>query len=96
MIGSHATGVNATHKLVSVTEAYREAIAASQQEDPLLSARQQALRNQLNVAEERLGIVKKNVMDAEEAIYRILQEALVALQAHSEQKVVISLGELLL
>ena len=87
MIGSHATGVNATHKLISVTEAYREAVAASQQEDPLLTARHQALRNQLGVNEERLNILKRNVAEVEEMIYRILQEALVTLQQQSDKKV---------
>jgi hypothetical protein len=87
MVGNHSTGEPASHKLISVADAYRDAVAAAAQDDPLLVGRQQALRAQMTQVEERMTLVKQNASEAEETLYRILQEALYNLQALADRKV---------
>ena len=57
------------------------------QEDPLMTVRQTALRNQISVLDERLATVKQNAASVEEKIYRILQDALYTLQTLTDRKV---------
>lgn len=56
----------------------------------MLSVRQQVLRNMLGDIDERMQLIKRNTAEVEESLYRMLQEALLQLQAQADKKVLVS------
>ena len=53
----------------------------------MLSVRQQVLRTMLGEIDERMQMIKRNTSEVEESLYRMLQEALLQLQAQADKKV---------
>ncbi|KAG9391858.1 hypothetical protein J8273_6871 [Carpediemonas membranifera] len=93
MEGNHSAGESATHRLVSVHQAYEKAMNASGDQDPLLDARRDAIREHLKEIDERLRDVYKNSASVEEMIYRQLQQILYRLQEKTQSKLNTLLGE---
>eukprot|EP00753_Platysulcus_tardus_P020567 PLAT8228.1.p1 GENE.PLAT8228.1~~PLAT8228.1.p1 ORF type:complete len:1035 (+),score=520.69 PLAT8228.1:50-3154(+) len=93
MVGSHSSGEAATHKLISIADAYDAALTASMKEDPMLDARKSETRLLLRAIDEKLRDINKNAAAVEEAIYQMLQEALFQLQDETQRKMSILLGE---
>ena len=93
MVGSHSHGEVASHKLISIKDAYDTACAASQKEDPVLSARSAHIGERLRNVDLKLREVNKNSAAVEEQIYQMLQDALFELQDETQRKVSMLLGE---
>ena len=86
MVGSHASGELAQHKLIGIDEAYEAAISESTKSDPLLNSRIVEIRKQLSLIDEKLQSVNENAARVEEQIYQTLQEALFSLQDATQTK----------
>jgi hypothetical protein len=43
MIGNHSSGEAASHKLISISEAYKAAVTSAQKEDPLMDGKKQTV-----------------------------------------------------
>ncbi|KAL0235091.1 hypothetical protein GEMRC1_001673 [Eukaryota sp. GEM-RC1] len=96
MIGSHASGEAAAHKLVPITDAYKQAVDSCRGSDlPLLDNRKHSLRNQLRKLEERRREVEQNGRNVEEVIYTVLQQALDNLKLALDFKNTVVLSEAL-
>ena len=77
MTGSHSKGDAATHPLIPITQAYREAIETSENaEDPILTRRKAAITAKLADAEDRLKAIASNAESVEEEIKRIANVAI--------------------
>ena len=87
MVGNHSGGEASSHKLSAIGDAYRNSVAASSKEDPLLDGRRQAILNQLNSVDQRLREVNRNSSEIEDQIYRALQEVMAALKEETQRKV---------
>jgi len=93
MIGTHSKGEAANHKLIPIPDAYKDAMAASNEEDTILIERQKMIKDQLARVDERVREVKQNASQIEESIYQLLQEALVQLQEESQKKIMMLTSE---
>eukprot|EP00698_Gefionella_okellyi_P026326 TRINITY_DN9979_c0_g1_i1.p1 TRINITY_DN9979_c0_g1~~TRINITY_DN9979_c0_g1_i1.p1 ORF type:complete len:611 (-),score=136.11 TRINITY_DN9979_c0_g1_i1:121-1908(-) len=93
MVGSHSTGENAQHRLISLSEAYKTARQIAAREDPLLESRKSTIGGQLRAVDDRLRAVRGNSQAVEEAIYQALQDALTTLQTLTQRKLTALLGE---
>ena len=93
MIGSHSKGEAANHKLIPIPDAYKDAMAASEQEDSTLLTRKETIKEQIKRVDARVREVKSNASAIEENIYQLLQEALVQLQEESQKKILMLTSE---
>lgn len=93
MIGSHSQGEAASHRLVTVTDAYAAALDAANSDDPVLGSRRSRILSSLTSVDSTLRAVNANAAAAEERIYQIMQDALFQLQSHTQAKLALLLGE---
>ena len=89
MTGSHSFGDKATHALVSLDDAYDEAVdaAAALGEDAALGSRRASVVDRLALVDAKLREVNVNFADCEEKIYASLQRALLELQEKTRDRV---------
>ena len=76
MTGSHSKGEAASHPLISIKQAYTEAVEASEHEDPIFVRRKAAIREKLDAADARLKEITANVENVESEIMRIATAAI--------------------
>ncbi|KAL0228466.1 hypothetical protein RCL1_004609 [Eukaryota sp. TZLM3-RCL] len=96
MIGSHASGECASHKLIPISEAYKKAVDTCKGSDlPLLDTRKHGIRTGLRQLEERRKEIDVNARSVEEAIYTAMQQALDSLKTLVETKNNVILSEAL-
>lgn len=84
MIGGHASGEAAKHRLITATEAYAATLEAAKARDPLMEQRKQTAQDRIAAIQERMQTVRQNaelVQNELEAAYRKAQQELQALQA---------------
>jgi hypothetical protein len=93
MVGSHASGDAALHKLIAIGDAYDAALSESIKPDAALSQRQADIRAQLRAVDAKLRDVNKNSAQIEEQIYQALQRALFQLQEATQDKMSALLSE---
>lgn len=76
MTGSHSKGEAASHPLISIKQAYAEAVEASEHEDPIFVRRKAAIKEKLEAADVRLKEITANVEHVENEIMRIAHAAI--------------------
>ncbi|ORZ32805.1 hypothetical protein BCR44DRAFT_1515132 [Catenaria anguillulae PL171] len=81
MVGHHAAGEAARHKLVSVTEAYQTVTAEAGLTDTLLGARKAAIASQLNQLAARAKLLDKHAAQIQAAIDDMYKKACADLAA---------------
>lgn len=86
MVGSHATGEAATHKLVSIHVAYEEAVGASKRADPQLRQRREAIEAHRASITAKLHAVRDNSGAVREEIQRAMEAAVAQLEQQTEAK----------
>ncbi|CAG9322258.1 unnamed protein product [Blepharisma stoltei] len=87
MVGNHSTPETSTHTFAKIGDAYLRALNESTQPDPVLEQRKLILNQLLESIDKRMGEVKSNAEQIEAKIYKILQDALLQLQEHTQGKV---------
>eukprot|EP01112_Ceratiomyxa_fruticulosa_P001217 TRINITY_DN1121_c0_g2_i1.p1 TRINITY_DN1121_c0_g2~~TRINITY_DN1121_c0_g2_i1.p1 ORF type:complete len:764 (-),score=147.66 TRINITY_DN1121_c0_g2_i1:176-2467(-) len=93
MVGSHSAGEAASHKLIPINDAYRQAVGAAERDDPLMDGRKQGILTQLSLLDQRLKEINQNSQEIEERIYAMLRDALFQLQQETQKKLAVLLGE---
>lgn len=93
MMGTYSHGEAANHRLIPIPQAYEQAINASRKEDPAVEQRRQAIIQYLHKIDERVEEVHKNSADVQEELYRRLQEAMLKLQARTQNKLSTLFGD---
>lgn len=86
MVGSHATGEAATHKLVSIHVAYEEAVGASRRADPQLRQRREAIESHRASITAKLHAVRDNSAAVREEIQHAMEAAVAQLERQTEAK----------
>ncbi len=76
MLGSHSVGEAATHKLITIQEAYQRAVEESKKVDPILGKRKSAIGENLSVLRDQARLIKKNANEVEQKIYAEMRKAL--------------------
>jgi hypothetical protein len=76
MTGSHSRGDAASHALVTVAQAYQEALQASGRDDSTVVRRLRAIDDRIRAFDERLNSVLTNGRDVEEEIMSIARAAI--------------------
>jgi hypothetical protein len=80
MIGSHSMGEAATHKLVSLQDAYDKCIKESKKVDPLITQKKHRIMEELNKIDNKMRDINLNFADVEEKLYNTLKENLATLK----------------
>ncbi|KNC46156.1 uncharacterized protein AMSG_00274 [Thecamonas trahens ATCC 50062] len=93
MIGSHASGEAASHKLITIREAYAAALDAANRDDPTVGSKRSDILKKLSGIDSSLRAVQANAAAAEERIYELLQAALFQLQVSTQAKLALLLGD---
>ncbi|KAI9173328.1 hypothetical protein H9P43_007459 [Blastocladiella emersonii ATCC 22665] len=86
MVGHHAAGEAAKHKLVSVGEAYTTVMAESQLTDNILTSRKQAIQNQVVCLSARSKALDKHAAVVQQHIDDIYKKATADLAAITQAK----------
>ena len=76
MIGSHSKGPAASHTLISIKQAYQDAIDAASKEDPIFTKRRQEIKGKIESADRKLEVIIQNEKDTEQEIMRLAQAAI--------------------
>ncbi|GIQ87421.1 hypothetical protein KIPB_009457 [Kipferlia bialata] len=93
MEGTHSSGEAATHRLISLRDAYKRAVTSSTRDDPLLVAKQSDAERQLRNVDERLREVYRNSASVEEDLFSQFQAVLLTLQEETQRKIAALLGD---
>eukprot|EP01138_Halocafeteria_seosinensis_P011214 gb/GECG01011455.1/.p1 GENE.gb/GECG01011455.1/~~gb/GECG01011455.1/.p1 ORF type:complete len:970 (+),score=148.53 gb/GECG01011455.1/:1-2910(+) len=79
--------------LQQMTDKYETALNASQQNDPLLEERKRGIEDTIQAITEKVSEIQQNHQAVEDEIYRRMQEVLHQLNANTEKKIAVLLGE---
>ena len=74
MIGSHSMGEAATHKLVSLQDAYDGCVRESKKPDPLIAQKKHKIMEELNKIDNKMRDINLNFATVEEELYSILKK----------------------
>lgn len=91
--GSHSTGEYGNHVLITIDEAFKEAVNQSKDEDRMMTQHKAYLKNMLKQVDEKISIISENAKNAENQLYNRLEAALETLQAHTQTKLNILLAD---
>lgn len=87
MTGTHSSGEASTHKLISISDAYMNAVEQSKKTDSVLTSKRENIQQLLAELDDKLREVNLNFANVEEKIYQALKEALMQLQNETKKKV---------
>lgn len=91
--GSHSTGEYGNHILITIQEAFSEAVKQSKEEDPPMVKYKATLKNLLKSVDDKIAMISENAKNAENELYNKLEAALEVLQAHTQTKLNILLAD---
>ena len=95
MIGHHAVGDAARHKLVTVGEAFKSVSEAASAADPILASRRNAIQGQLRAVEARAAEVEANAAEVQRSLEELLRKAQGDLKALTKKKLNILKGDMI-
>lgn len=93
MIGHHAVGDSARHRLVPVSEALRSVADAASIKDPILEARKAAIETRLQALKERAKSVLDNAAAVQVSLEDAHRKALADLQSLTKSKLNVIRGD---
>lgn len=93
MVGHHATGEAARHKLITVAEAYKSVAESANATDPILDSRKLSIRNQQSAVEERAQQVIANAATIQSQLDELYRRAQSDLKALLKKKLNILRGD---
>jgi hypothetical protein len=91
--GSHSSGEAATHKLLDIGKAYKEAVYASHEADTQLTARRAEQEREVLLLQGKAVGLGENAAEVEERLYTTMQHALFELQDVTQTKMALLLNE---
>jgi hypothetical protein len=91
--GSHSSGEAATHKLLDIGKAYKEAVYSSHEADTQLTAQRADLERQVLLLQGKAVGLGENAAEVEEGLYTTMQHALFDLQDVTQTKMALLLNE---
>jgi hypothetical protein len=89
MTGTHSKGVEATHALVPIQDAYTQALEATEPEDPIISRRRAAIADKRAASERLLDEILANEESVEAEIRKFAEEAIEQAKKLAGEKAVI-------
>lgn len=93
MVGDHSCGEPASHRLVSISDAYTAGLQESNRADPLIESRQGVIEEKLKMINNRIVDIERNSDAVEKAIRQCMEEALKHLGRETKGKITTLRGE---
>lgn len=94
MVGHHATGDAARHKLITVAEAFKGVSEAASAADPLLAARKQRISQHLDLLRARVTAIEANSTEVQQQLEELYKRALADLKNITKKKLNILKGDM--
>lgn len=91
--GSHSQGEYGNHPLITIGEAFQEAVKHSKEADPNMEKHKASLKNMLKTVDDRISMVTENAKNTENELYSILEKALESLHSHTQAKLNVLLAD---
>jgi len=95
MVGNHSSGEAARHRLITIAEAFKGVLTATQARDPLLEARKERLAGQMSSVRDRAKAVLSNTATVQQHLDEAYKRAQAELRGLTKRKLNILQGDLI-